>query len=142
MNNLNSLIIEGNVVKKSILTELSTGFKKCSFPVAVNRWYKNRDGEGVSEVSFFDVITYGKMAEFCDKKATKGRGIRVVGRLKQDRWQDKDGKWASKIYVVAEHIEYKPVLDSSKIEKMESPSIEVEVEPETETETESQAVVF
>ncbi|MCR4742584.1 MAG: single-stranded DNA-binding protein [Treponema sp.] len=138
MNNLNSLIIEGNVAKKSILSEPSTGFKKCAFPVAVNRWYKNRDGEGVSEVSFFDVITYGKMAEYCEKNATKGRGIRVVGRLKQDRWQDKEGKWASKIYVVAEHIEYKPILDSSKDEKMESPS----VENEEESEKESQEVVF
>jgi single-strand DNA-binding protein len=44
----------------------------------------------------------------CEKNSTKGRGLRVVGRLKQNRWKDADGKTQSKIFVVAEHIEYKP----------------------------------
>lgn len=114
MNNLNSLIIEGNVVKTGILEEPKPGLKMCLFPVAVNRWYKNRDGEGVSEVSFFDIETWGKMAEYCEKKATKGRGIRVVGRIKQNRWKDQNNKWNSKVYVVAEHIEFKPILDATK----------------------------
>lgn len=110
MNNLNSLIIEGNVVKQGNLVEPVSGFKKCIFPIAVNRWYRNKEGNGVTDVSFFDIETYGKMAEICEKQSTKGRGIRVVGRLKQDRWNDSDGKIHSRIYVVAEHIEYKPKI--------------------------------
>ena len=41
--------------------------------------------------------------------------MRVVGRLKQARWQDKDGKTQSKVYVIAEHIEYKPKFNNSII---------------------------
>lgn len=108
MNQLNSLIIEGNVARQAELLEPTAGFKVCKFPVAVDRWYKNRNGEGVTEVSFFDVETYGKMAEICEKQSLKGRGIRVVGRLKQDRWKDAEGKYQSKIFVVAEHVEFKP----------------------------------
>ena len=48
MNQLNSLIIEGNVVRQAELSEPTAGFKVCKFPVAVDRWYKNRNGEGVS----------------------------------------------------------------------------------------------
>lgn len=108
MNHLNSLIIEGNIVKDAEFYEPTPGFKVCKFTVAVDRWYKNRNGDGVTEVSFFDVETYARMAEVCEKMGTKGRGVRVVGRLKQDRWKDSDGKTVSKIFVVAEHVEYKP----------------------------------
>lgn len=113
MNQLNSLIIEGNAVRKAEFSEPKTGFYVCKFPVAVNRWYKTKNNDGVSEVSFFDVETYGKLAEYCSKKVEKGLGMRVVGRLKQARWKDKDGKSQSKVYVIAEHIEYKPKFDNS-----------------------------
>lgn len=130
MNNLNSIIIEGNVVRKNTLLEPVAGFKKYVIPIGVNRWYVNKDGAGVSEVSYFDVETYGKMAEYTEPKALKGRGIRVVGRLKQDSWEDKEGKRHSRVYVVAEHIEYKPVLDDSV------PVKETEIPSESQTENE------
>jgi single-strand DNA-binding protein len=113
MNQLNSLIIEGNAVKKADFSEPKTGFYVCRFPVAVNRWYKNKNNEGVSEVSYFEVEAYGKVAEVCNRKIDKGTGLRIVGRLKQDRWKDKEGKTQSKCYVVAEHIEYKPKFNNS-----------------------------
>lgn len=117
MNQLNSLIIEGNVVRQAELSEPASGFKVCKFPVAVNRYVKNSNGDGVEEVSYFDIETYGKMAEICEKQSTKGRGIRVVGRLKQNRWKDSDGKNQSKIFVVAEHVEFKPKLNLENSEK-------------------------
>lgn len=108
MNNLNSIILEGNLTRDSELLEATETFKVCKFSIAVNRWYKNNKNEGVEEVSFFDVECYGKLAEHCAKKGTKGRGVRVVGRLKQNTWKDETGKTHSKVLVIAEHIEYKP----------------------------------
>ena len=116
MNQLNSLILEGNLVRDAVLSEPAPGFKKCLFTVGVNRFYKNKKNEDVSEASFFDVEAYGNMAEYCEAKAKKGRGVRVVGRLKQDTWKDPDGKFASKVYVVAEHIEYKPIKKTDTTE--------------------------
>ena len=115
MNQLNSLIIEGNAVKKAEITEPKAGFFVGRFSVAVNRFYKGIDGEEKTEVSYFDIESYGKMAEILTPKIEKGQGVRIVGRLKQDRWKDADGKTQSKIYVVAEHIElkYKPVEKSA-----------------------------
>lgn len=63
----------------------------------------------MNEVSYFEIETYGKSAEYCGKKATKGRGVRVVGRLKQDTWKDENEKFHNKVYVIAEHLEFKPV---------------------------------
>lgn len=110
MNQLNSLIIEGNVTREPEFKETANGHKICNIPVAVNRFYKNTDGEGVNEVSFFNIETFGKMAEACQKNCDKGRGIRVVGRLKQSRWTNSEGKTASRISIIAEHVEFKKRL--------------------------------
>ena len=128
MNQLNSLILEGNLVRDAVLSEPAPGFKKCLFTMGVNRFYKNRKNEDVNEASFFDVEAYGKMAEYCSERAKKGRGVRVVGRLKQDTWKDDAGKSLSKIYVVAEHIEYKPVKKTE--EAAEKQTVEVKTEEE------------
>lgn len=108
MNNLNSIILEGNVVRAPECSEPADGFRICKFSIAVNRYNKNPKGEATEEVSFVDVEAYGKLSESCEKHASKGRGIRVVGRIKQNRWKDSDGKAKSKLFVVAEHVEYKP----------------------------------
>ncbi len=114
MNQLNSIILEGNLVRQAELSEPAKGFKVCKFPLAVNRFCKNQKGESFEEVSFFDVEAYGKMAEICEKNGLKGRGIRVVGRLKQNRWKDSEGKSQSKIFIVAEHVEYRPNLQKDE----------------------------
>ena len=106
MNHLNSIILEGNVVKKAELSEPTAGFIVCKFPLAVNRKTKTPEGEFKEDVSFFDVETYGQMAEKCSKYCDKGKGVRVVGRLKQSRWEENNVK-RSRVYVIAEHVEYK-----------------------------------
>lgn len=121
MNNLNSIILEGNLTRDSELLEATETFKVCKFSIAVNRWYKNNKNEGVEEVSFFDVECYGKLAEHCAKKGTKGRGVRVVGRLKQNTWKDETGKTHSKVLVIAEHIEYKPQSFQQQTEPTTTP---------------------
>ena len=82
MNSLNSIIVEGNVVKTPEIRQTPKGTPVCTVGVAVNRWYKGVDGELQKEVSFFDVDTWGQLAKACSETCQKGRGIRVVGRLK------------------------------------------------------------
>lgn len=109
MNQLNSIILEGNLVKDAELLEPVSGFKVCKFAIGVNRYYKNKKDVGVNEVSFFDVETFGKTADYCLKKASKGRGVRVVGRLKQETWKDDAEKTHSRVFVIGEQVEFKPV---------------------------------
>lgn len=109
-SNLNSLIIEGNIVNKAEVREPKPYFKVTTFIIAVNRFYKDGDGKEVNEVDYFDIECYGNMAQFAADKGEVGRGIRVVGRLKQSVWEDEEGEKHSKVFVVAEHIEYKPIV--------------------------------
>ncbi|AEF84327.1 single-stranded DNA-binding protein [Treponema primitia ZAS-2] len=107
MNNLNSIIIEGNLVRDPLLRSTQKGTSLCTFSLASNRFYK-QEGGFEKEVSFFDVESWAKLADACYNLGHKGRGVRVVGRLKQDRWNGTDGKQRSRIAIVAEHVEFRP----------------------------------
>ena len=108
MNMLNSLIIEGTVeeVKKS--AAIST----VSMTIKSIRNYKDSDGNVQDEISYFDIECYGNLADAVEKCAEKDRGVRIIGRLKQKRWTDASGKICSKIVVIAEHIEFKPMKEA------------------------------
>jgi single-strand DNA-binding protein len=60
------------------------------------------------------VTTWTRLAEVCGECLKKGHGVRVVGRLKQDRWTDADGKTHSRVHIVAEHVEFKPQFKKDK----------------------------
>lgn len=107
MLQINSLILEGTVAENCEVLEPKTGFLVGKFPIRVDRFYKNKNGENVEESSYFDIETYGLMTEKLSSKIVKGRGIRVVGRLKQETWTDSESKNHSRVFVVAEHIEFK-----------------------------------
>ena len=110
MNNLNSILIEGNLVRDPVFKSTPKGTPVCTFSLASNRFYK-QDSETEKEVSFFEVETWSKLAENCNNFGRKGRGVRVVGRLKQQRWNDTEGRPQSKVMIVAEHVEFKPVFN-------------------------------
>jgi len=107
MNNLNSILIEGNLVKDPETRTTTKGVAVTTFTIASNRYFK-QDDNLEKEVSFFIVETWAKLAEACSAKGKKGRGVRVVGRLKQNRWNDSDGKPQTKVVIVAEHLEFRP----------------------------------
>jgi single-strand DNA-binding protein len=81
------------------------------------------------ETSYFDVESWGKLAENVSNLGRKGRGVRVVGRLKQERWQNNEGRQMSRIVIIAEHVEFKP-----DFKKESSPAEECETEEYPEEE--------
>ena len=103
-NDLNSLILEGVVSGKPLLNETSTTSDVLNFTIETTRYYKNRAGEDVEEKSQFKVVVYGRM---CKLSLKDGAGVRVVGRLKQNKWTDSEGASHSEVQIVAEHIEIK-----------------------------------
>lgn len=107
MNGLNQIILEGNMVKDTEVSKLPNGSTVAEMTIAVKRTYRNANGEDADEVSFFEIKAFGNIADICEKYATKDRGIRIVGRLKQERYEA-DGRTHSKVVVLAEHIEFKP----------------------------------
>ncbi|MBI5023610.1 MAG: single-stranded DNA-binding protein [Candidatus Omnitrophica bacterium] len=103
---LNSVNIMGNLTRDPELKYTPSGKTVCSLSLANNRVY-TKNGEKTTEVSYFDVEVWGAAAENCNKYLTKGSGIIVEGRLRQDRWE-KDGKTQSRVRIIANSIHFMP----------------------------------
>jgi single-strand DNA-binding protein len=130
MNNLNSVLLEGNLVRDPELKKVGSIQRSvCRFSIGVNRYYrKAKDDEVVQETLFIEVETWGVLAENCAQYLKKGRGVRVVGYLKQENWEGKeDKKNHSRIILEAEHVEFRPDQGT----KAESPA-EMELEDDVE----------
>lgn len=115
MNSLNSILLEGNLVRDPQGASTPRGQQVCRFAIASNRYFTAGD-EKKEEVSFFDVDVWGGEGERCLTELKKGRGVRVVGRLKQDRWEDAEGKVHSRVKIVAEHVEFKPQFNRNPVD--------------------------
>ena len=109
MNNLNSVIIEGVLSDEVKIMESMSGFYNAQFTIESSRTYRSVSGDEKTETNYFDCEAYGLLAQHFSeiKECKKGAGVRVVGRLKMNKWADSDGKKWSKIIVVVEHIEFK-----------------------------------
>lgn len=105
MNNLNSVLLEGTCVSKPVVKAVADSQKAlCSFVIESVR---NERG-GDKEVSVFEIETQGRLAWTLGRTIAEGRGLRIVGRMKQIHWKDEAGEEQSAIRVIAEHIEVKP----------------------------------
>ncbi|MBN2531953.1 MAG: single-stranded DNA-binding protein [Spirochaetales bacterium] len=113
MNNLNSILVEGNLVRDPELTHTPKGTPVCKFAIATNRFFKLED-EFQKEVSFFEVTVWSKLANRCNEGLKKGRGVRIIGRLKQDRWKGINGQGKSRVYIIANNVEFKPLFSKEK----------------------------
>ncbi len=105
MNDLNSVLIEGNLTQDPETRRTQAGTLLCKFSIAANRSFKIHGSEQ-EEVSFFPVDVWGERAEPCVNYLKKGKKVRVLGRLKQERWETSEGAKRERAVIVAEHVEF------------------------------------
>lgn len=101
----NQVIVMGNLTRDPEVRSLPSGQTVCSFSVAVNRSWTNRDGETQDAVDYFDVSAWGKLGELVNQYLQKGRKCMVVGRLQSRSWEQ-DGQKRSKVEIVANDVTF------------------------------------
>ncbi len=107
MGALNQIILEGNAVKDAEVRTKPWGTRFGALSLANNHYYKDKKGNFADEVSYFDVVVFGEGSlSNLVKNAKKGSSIRVIGRIKQERWESKDGKKVSRNVIIAQHIDF------------------------------------
>lgn len=104
MANYNRVFLLGNLTADPESRDLPTGGIVTDLRLAVNRTYRNREGEQTEEVSFIDCTAYGRTAEVARDYLKKGRPVFLEGRLHQDRWETNEGDKRSKLKVVVERL--------------------------------------
>lgn len=70
------------------------------FSIAVDRRFKD------DETDFFECVAFGYTAKFLENYVRKGTKVAVSGRLRQDRWTNKDGESRSKVVIIADEVEF------------------------------------
>lgn len=99
MNNLNRVVIEGNLVRDvDVKYGATSGTAFGSFTIAVNG-SKKENGEWVESASFVDCKAFGKRLEACAPHMKKGTKVTVDGHIGTDSWTGKDGQKKSKLIV-------------------------------------------
>jgi single-strand binding protein len=97
---LNKVLLIGRLVRDPVINFLPSGMQVVEFSIAYNRRFRVND-EWREETHFFDVRAYGRLAEDLGTRLSKGYMVVIEGRLRQDRWTDKEGKPRSKVMIVA-----------------------------------------
>ena len=106
MVTFNRVIIAGNLTRDPETRFIPSGTAVTEFAVAVNSRYKSKASNEIKEeVSFFDIVVFGKMGENCAEFLSKGRPVLVEGRLRQRRWEQ-DGMKRSKVEILADNVQF------------------------------------
>lgn len=87
---MNITMLVGRLTKDSELRFTENEKKVGNFTLAINRDYKNTNGE--YETDFINCVVFGEQAETLNKYTQKGDLIGVQGRLQTRNYEDKEGK--------------------------------------------------
>jgi len=118
---LNSVNTIGRLTRKPELKYLPNGTPMCNFDIAVNDDYFSKEkNETIKNVSFFNVVIWGKSGESVSNYTDKGRQVAVTGKLQQQSWQTPEGNKRSRVIIVASRVQF---LSSGK-KKEEVPDYE------------------
>src|SRR4026207_2158882 len=89
---LNKCLIIGNLGRDPEMRYTPSGQAVTQFTVAVNRTYKDAQGERQEETEWFRVVAWGQQAEFSAEYLRNGNKVFVEGRIQHRQWEGQDGQ--------------------------------------------------
>ncbi len=106
---LNKAIVIGNLTRDPELRSLPTGIKVCSFSVATNRVWKDKNGARQESADYHNVVVFGRQAETVAQYMKKGSSILVEGRMQTRSWDDKtSGEKKYRTEIIADRTQFGP----------------------------------
>jgi len=100
-------MVYGNLTRDPEMKALPSGMQVCSFALATNRIYNDRDGKRQEAVDYHNITVFGKQAENCAKYLTKGNSAYVEGSLRTNSWE-KDGVKHYRTEIIADRVQFGP----------------------------------
>jgi len=101
----NQVTLMGNLTRDPELRTTPSGATVCSFSLALNRSYKNAEGNWVEATDYIDITAWAALGERVAQYLTKGRPALISGRLQSRSWEQ-DGQKRSKVEVVANDVTF------------------------------------
>lgn len=106
MPNLNRVMLMGNLTRDPELRYTPNNTAVANLGLAINRRWRDQQGQQQEETTFVDCEAWGRTAETLNQYLKKGRPVYLEGRLRLDQWQDKDGNNRSKLKVVVDTFQF------------------------------------
>jgi len=106
MASLNKVFLMGNLTRDPELRYTPSGTAVVNLRLAVNRRFKDKNGEQKEDVCFVTAVVWDKQAETCNQYLKKGRPVFVEGRLQSRSWQDAQGQKRNVLEVRAERVQF------------------------------------
>jgi single-strand DNA-binding protein len=102
---INKIMVAGNVVKDAEVHHIGDNLTSIMrFTLAHNQSFKDKDGKWQDNSTFIEVDLWGSSADKIAEKTKKGVPVMVEGALRQNRWDDKEGKTHTKLFIKAERV--------------------------------------
>lgn len=98
---LNKVMIIGSVGREPEMRYTPSGKPVTSFSVATSRNWMAPDGRRREETDWFNVVSWGTLAEICKQYLTKDQCVYIEGRLQTRGWEDSEGKRHYRTEIVA-----------------------------------------
>ena len=106
---LNKVILIGNLTRDPELRSLPSGVKVCSFSLATNRVWKDKNGARQESTDYHNIVVFGRQAETVAQYMKKGSSILVEGRMQTRSWDDKtSGEKKYRTEVIADRTQFGP----------------------------------
>ena len=102
---LNKVYIIGNLTRDPELKALPSGTKVCSFSMATNRAYKDKDGQRQDSTEFHNIVAFSKLGELTAQYLKKGQQALVEGRLQTRSWES-NGEKKYRTEIIADNIQF------------------------------------
>jgi len=106
---LNKVILIGRLTDEPELRYTPNGTAVSNFTLAVERSFRNRQGE--YDTDFIDIVVWRKQAENCANYLSKGRLVAVEGRLQIRSYETDDGQRRNVTEVVANNVQFLEYAD-------------------------------
>jgi single-strand DNA-binding protein len=123
---VNNVTLIGHLTQDIDIRTGQTGSIVGRLSIAVNDRIKNKEGEWVDYANYFNAVIFGKRAESLQPYLLKGKKIGISGSLRQNRWEDKDGKKRNSVDIYINEIELcsSPVKDENAVDPNNQPFID------------------
>ena len=104
---INRVTICGNLGRDPELRATQSGTQVLTFSVCVNERRKNQQtGDWYDVPNWVRCTMFGNRAESVSRYVGKGSHVTVAGRLRENKWQDKQGNNRSMLEVVVDDIDF------------------------------------
>jgi single stranded DNA-binding protein len=100
MPSINQVALTGTLTQDPEARQTETGQFRLTFPIEVNRPYKDEQGNWQQETTVVPVCAFDKLAELAADRLAQGKAVFITGRLKSR---------GTGLEVVARHIQFLPV---------------------------------